>query len=83
MVYRTRSNHINLSARRLLLLAVVRRCLEYGNEIWECTKGQTDVLESVLLGGTKKILGCSSNEAVGWDMGLDTLKSRRQKATLK
>ena len=43
-------------------------------------------LESILLGGAKKILGCSSrtcNEAVRGDMGLETLKSCRDKAKLK
>ena len=43
-------------------------------------KGQANALESILLGGAKKILGCSSrtcNEAVKGDMGLDSLKSRR------
>ena len=43
-------------------------------------------LESILLGGAKKILGYSSktcNEAVRGDMCLETLKSRRDKAELK
>ena len=38
------------------------------------------------MGGGKKILGCSSktcNEAVRGDMGLETLKSRSDKAKLK
>ena len=41
---------------------------------------------SILLGGAKKILGCSSrtcNEAVRGDMELETLKSHRDKAKLK
>ena len=33
--------------------------LEYGIEIWECNKGQANALKSILLGGAKKILGCS------------------------
>ena len=33
---------INLSARRMLLLAVVRPSLQYGNEVWECNKGQAN-----------------------------------------
>ena len=41
---------INLSARRMLLLAVVRPSLEYGNEVWECNKGQANALESTILG---------------------------------
>ena len=71
---------INLSARRLLLLSVIRPSIEYGSEVWESYKVQTNALESVVLGGGKKILGCSSktcNEAVRGDMGLETLKSRR------
>ena len=77
---------INLSARRLLLLSVVRPSLEYGSEIWDCNKSQTRALESIILGGAKKILGCSSktcNEAVWGDMGLETFKSRRDRAKLK
>ena len=38
------------------------------------------------MGGAKKILGCSSktcNEAVRGDMGVETLKSRRDKAKFK
>ena len=57
--------------------------MEYGSE---SNKGQTNALESVVLGGGKKILGCSSktcNEAVRGDMGLETLKSRRDKVKLK
>ena len=46
---------INLSARRLLLLSVVRPSLEYVSEIWDCNKSQTRALESSILGGAKKI----------------------------
>ena len=49
-------------------------------------QGQANALESIILGGAKKILGCSSrtcNEAVRGDMGIDTLRSRRDKAKLK
>ena len=48
---------INLSARRLLLLSVVRPSLEYGSELWEGNKSQAAAPE---LGGGKRILGCSS-----------------------
>ena len=51
---------INLSARRLLLISVLRPKLEYGSEVWEGNKGEAAALESVLLGGGKRILGCSS-----------------------
>ena len=77
---------INLSARRLLLLSVIRPSIEYGSEVWESNEGQTNALESVVLGRGKKILRCSSktcNEAVRRDMCLETLKSRRDKAKLK
>ena len=67
------NREINLSARRLLLLAVVRPTLQYGSEVWEVNKAQEAALESVMLGVTKHILGCSSRtcyEAVRGDMGL-------------
>ena len=60
----------------MLLLSAVRPSLEYGNEIWDCNKSQANALESVILGGARKILGCSSRtcyEAVRGDMGLDIL----------
>ena len=47
---------------------------------------QLYTLESVMLGGAKRILGCSSktcNKAVRGDMGLDTLQGHRDKAKLK
>ena len=77
---------INLSARRLLLLSVIRPSIEYGSEIWEGNKANSNTLESIILKGAKKILGCSSktcNEAVRGDMGLETLRGRRDKAKLK
>ena len=46
---------------------MVRPTLEYGSDIWEANKAQAAALESVVLGGAKCILGCSSktcNEAV-------------------
>ena len=76
---------INLTARRLLLLSVVRPTLEYGREVWEGNKTQVASLESVMLGGAKRILACSSrtcNEAVRGDMGLETLQGRRDKSKL-
>ncbi len=53
---------VNLSARRLLLLSVVRPTLEYGSEVWEG-----------ILGCSSK----TCNEAVKGDMGLETLQGRR------
>ena len=49
---------INLSARRLLLLSVIRPSMEYGGEVWEGNTSQVDALESIILGGAKRILGC-------------------------
>ena len=46
-----------MSASRLLLLSVITPCIEYGSEVWESNKGQTNALESVVLGGGKKSLG--------------------------
>ena len=76
----------DLTARRLLLISVVRPTLEYGSEVWEGNKAQAAALESVMIGGAKRILGCSSrtcNEAVRGDMGLDSLQGRRDKAKFK
>ena len=63
----------------LLLLSVVRPSIEYGSAVWDCNKNQASALETIILGGVKKILGCSPktcNEAVREDMGLDSLSSR-------
>ena len=54
--------------------------------MWEGNKAQAAALESVMIGGAKRIIGCSSrtcNEAVRGDMGLDSLQGRRDKAKLK
>ena len=75
-----------MSARRHLLLSVIRPSIEYGSEVWEGNKSQAGSLESIILDGAKRILGCSSktcNEAVRGDMGLDTLQNRRARAKLK
>ena len=77
---------IDLTARRLLLTSVIRPTLEYGSEVWEGNKAQAAALELVMIGGAKRILGCSSrtcNEAVRGDMGLDSLQGCRVKAKLK
>ena len=54
--------------------------------MWEGKKAQATALESVMIGGAKRILGCSSRtciKAVRGDMGLDSLQRRRDKAKLK
>ena len=63
----------------ILLLSVIRPSIEYGSEVWEANNSQAGSLESIILDGVKRILGCSSktcNEAVRGDMCLDTLQSR-------
>ena len=64
-----------MSARRHLLLSVIRPSIEYGSEVWEGNKSQAGSLESIILDGAKRIVGCSStaktcNEAVRGDMVL-------------
>ena len=62
---------------------MVRPTLEYRSEVWEAKKTQAAALQSLMLGGAKHILGCSSktcNEAV---RGLDTLQGRRDKNKFK
>ena len=79
------NRYINLSARRMLLLSVLRPSLEYGSEVWEGNKSQAASLESIMLGGAKHVLGCSSktsNEAIWGDMGLEFLQGRRDKHKL-
>ena len=80
------NRNISTVARRLLLVSVLRPTLEYGSEVWACNKRQAASLESIQLGAAKKILGCSSrtcNEAVRGDMGLESLKGRRDRSKLK
>ena len=54
------NRNINLSARRLLLLSVLRPSIDYGSEVWKCNKRQASALESILLGEAKTTLGCST-----------------------
>ena len=80
------NRNINLSARRMLLLSVLRPSLEYGSEVWEGNKSQAASLESIMLGGAKYVLGCSSktcNEAVWGDMGLKVFQGRCDKRKLR
>ena len=64
----------------MLLLSVLCPSLEYGSEVWEGNKSQAASLENIMLGGAKRVLGCSSktsNEAIWGDMGLEFLQVRR------
>ena len=50
----------------------------------EGNKSQAVSLESIMLGGAKRVLGClskTSNEAIWGDMGLEFLQGRRDKRT--
>ena len=67
-----------MSACRLLLLSEIRPSIENGGEVWEGNKSQVDALESIILGGAKQ----TCNEAVRGDMGLETLKSRRDRVKM-
>ena len=53
---------INLSAPRLLLLSVIRPST---SEVWEGNKGQTNALESVVLGEPKISLGALPKPVMG------------------
>ena len=68
-------SYYDLTARRLLLISVVRPTLEYGSEVWEGNKAQAAALESAYPFFFVK--------AVRGDMGLDSLQGRRDKAKLK
>ena len=53
--------------------------------MWEGNKSQAASLESIMLGGAKRVLGCSSktsNKAIWGDMGLEFLHGRRDKRKL-
>ena len=54
------NRNINLSARRMLLLLLLCPSVEHGSEVWEGNKSQAASLESIMLGGAKRALGCSS-----------------------
>ena len=43
---------INLTARRLLLLSVIRPSIEYGGEIWQGNKGQVATFRVHYSGGS-------------------------------
>ena len=46
---------INLSARRLLSLSVIRPSMEYGSEIWERNKANMNALESITECGSNSV----------------------------
>ena len=67
-------------------MAVLRPSLECGCEVWNANKCQAKALESIQLRACKYILGCSittCDEPVLADLGLETLKYRRDFRKLK
>ena len=54
------NRNVNLSAHRPLLLSLIGLSIGYGIEVWEGNKSQAGSLESIILDGAKRILGCSS-----------------------
>ena len=67
-------------------MAVLRPTLEYRCQVWNTNKYQAKALESILLYSCKYNLGCSVatyNEPVRTDLGLETLKYRRDFHKLK
>ena len=86
-MYRVLHNFaLDLRTRRHILMAVLRPSLEYGCEVWNTNKCQPKALESIQLRACKYILGCSvttCDEPVRADLGLNTLKNRRDFRKLK
>ena len=86
-LYRVLHNYgLDLRARRHILMAVLRPSLEYGCEVWSANKSQAKALESIQLRACKYVLGCSvttCDEPVRADLGLETLKYRRDFRKLK
>ena len=86
-LYRVLHNFaLDLKTRRHIFMAVLRPSLEYGCEVWNTTKCQDKALESIQLRACKYILGCSittCDEPVRADLGLETLKCRRDFRKLK
>ena len=67
-------------------MAILLPSLECGCEVWNTNKCQDKALESIQLRAGKYILGCSvttCDEPVRADLGLETLKSRRDFRKLK
>ena len=74
--------NIKLGTHAYYIISTTTRSNFVYYKVWEANKTQAAVFESVMPGGAKHILGCSSktcNEAVRRDMGLDTLPGRRDK----
>ena len=53
------SNHyINLGACFMLLLSVLCTSLQWGTEVWKGIMSEAASLESIMLGGAKRVLEC-------------------------
>ena len=80
VVYRVIHNFALDVTHRHIFMAMLRPSLEYGCEVWSTNKCQDKALESIQLCACKYILGCSvttCNEPVCADLGLESLKCRR------
>ena len=56
--------NINLSALRLLLLSVIRPSIDMEVRCGKGNKSQAGSLESIILNGVKRILGCFSKTCI-------------------
>ena len=64
---------------------LIRPSPEYGSEVWEGIKSHAASLESIMLGGAKRVLGCSSktsNKPIWGDMGLKVFQGKCNKRKL-
>ena len=86
-LYRILHNYaLDISSRKHVFMSILRPSLEYACEVWTVNKCQSKALESIQLRACKYILGCSlttCDEPVRADLGLQTLKSRRDFRKLK
>ena len=67
-------------------MTVLQPSLEYDCEVWNANHSQAKALESIQLCACRYILGCSvttCDEPVCADLGLETLKYRRDFCKLK
>ncbi len=81
-----RNNNINVENRVRIWKTVIRPVMEYGGAIWWTTKVEERRLESIQLGVGKQILGVARttpDSVIRGDLGLESLKSRRDAMKLK
>ena len=85
--FRKQLNDAKIFSRKLVYKNIhynIILSIIFSSEVWEGNKSQAGSLESIILDGAKRIIGCSSktcNEAVRRD--IETLQGRRDRAKLK